>query len=94
MRILDSVHFTGINFEKCDNNPMTIIVAIIRFASNVEITNQYKLGSSGGNTVVPFKRGVACTFDELLYLQSNKFMRVYFLRVLNFAFLCNLKVEY
>ena len=64
LRILDSVHFAGINF--C---------------------------YSGGNTVVPFKRGVACTLES--YLQSSRlmiFMRAYshysFFTSIKFAFLC------
>ena len=38
-----------------------------RFVSNVECSK----GSSGGDTVVPFKRGVACT---LMHLQSSRLM--------------------
>ena len=37
-----------------------------RFASTVEITNQYKFVSSGSSTVVPSKMGVACTSDASL----------------------------
>ena len=38
-----------------------------RFASNVECSK----GSSGGNTAVPFKRGVACTLNALAIESIN-----------------------